>query len=128
MAELPDLAVIAIEFIRTKSEWVDVSTKVKNPRPAKYVQVIDGGGPGDRVRVQGILTVTCGADSVNGENGDLIAKREARLLHHAFLNDSSEMKLVRGVESVSSPYFDPDPDTNGDRYSFTIRWVVRAAR
>lgn len=126
--ELPDLATMAIAFVRTKTDWTDVSTKVKNPRPARYVQVVDGGGPGDRILVQALLTVTCAAEASNGENGDVIAKREARRLHHAFLNDSARMPLVRGVESVSSPYPDPDPDTNGDRYSFTIRWRVRAAR
>lgn len=126
--ELPDLPVIAIDFIRTKTMWTDVSTKVKNPRPAKYVQVVDGGGPANRVFVEALLTVTVGAASADGENGDTIARREARRLHHAFLNDSSEMRLVRGVESVSSPYFDPDPDDGSDRYSFTIRWRVRGAR
>lgn len=126
--ELPDLPVMAITFIRSKTSWTDVSTKVKNPRPSKYVQVIDGGGPANRVFVDALLTVSVGADSAGGENGDTIARREARKLHHAFLNDSSEMPLVRGVESMSSPYFDPDPDTGGDRYSFTIRWRVRGAR
>lgn len=127
MVELPDLPVMAVEFIRTKTTF-DVSTKVKNPRPAKYVQVIDGGGPANRVFVEALLTVTTGAESDGVENGDTIARREARSLHHAFLNDASEMPLVRRIESVSSPYFDPDPDTNGDRYSFTIRWTVRGKR
>lgn len=127
MVELPDLPVMAVQFIRSKTAF-DVGTKVKNPRPAKYVQVIDGGGPGNRVFVQALLTVTVGAASEGGENGDTIARREARKLHQAFLNDSGEMPLVRGVESVSSPYFDPDPDDGSDRYSFTIRWTVRGKR
>lgn len=125
--EVPDLPVMAVTFIKTKTSF-DVGTKVKNPRPAAYVQVIDGGGPGNRVFVEALLTVTVGAVSAGGENGDTIARREARKLHHAFLNDSRALPLVRRVESVSSPYFDPDPDDGSDRYSFTIRWIVRGAR
>lgn len=125
--ELPDLPVMAVAFIKTKTTF-SVGTKVKNPRPAKYVQVIDNGGPANRVFVEALLTVTVGAESAGGENGDTIARREARKLHHAFLNDSVQMPLVRRVESVSSPYFDPDPDDGSDRYSFTIRWIVRGNR
>ena len=36
------------------------------------------------------------------------------------------MPLVRGVDETSGPYFDPDPDTNIDRYSFTHQLSVRA--
>lgn len=125
--ELPDLPEMAVNFIKSKTS-ARVSTKVPNPRPALYVQVIDGGGPANRVFVEALLTVTVGAESAGGENGDTIARREARKLHHAFLNDSSQMPLVRRVESVSSPYFDPDPDDGSDRYSFTIRWIVRGNR
>jgi len=125
--ELPDLPVMAVQFIKTKTTF-SVGTKVKNPRPAKYVQVIDNGGPANRVFVEALLTVTVGAESAGGENGDTIARREARKLHHAFLNDSVQMPLVRRVESVSSPYFDPDPDDGSDRVSFTIRWIVRGSR
>jgi hypothetical protein len=38
------------------------------------------------------------------------------------------MPLVRAVEEVTGPYFDPDPGTGVDRYSMSVQLSVRAKR
>lgn len=68
------------------------------------------------------MTITCAAgDSVT-------ASADATRARHVLLNEHTAMPLVRGIESISGPYYDPDPDTNGDRYTVTVRMRVRATR
>lgn len=131
VVEFPDAEAMCVVFARTKTTAV-VATKVPNSptkyppngRPPRYVRVWrTGGGALNRVLERVQVTVTCGAAA-----GSVVAGQIARELRTAFLNDYTEMRLVRGVEEVTGPYFDPDPDTGEDRYSFTIEMMVRAAR
>lgn len=100
-----------------------VSTKVPNPRPKRFVRAWrTGGAASNRALEVAQVTITCTAgDSVTASQDALDARH---VLHHEY----TAMPLVRGVEDVSGPYFDPDPDTGEDRYTLTVRLRVRAAR
>lgn len=100
-----------------------VSTKIPNPRPARYTRAWRTGGyTVNRVLEVVQITVSCtAADSVT-------ASADATAARSAFLNQSTAMPLVRGVEGISGPYSDPDPDTNEDRYTLNVQLRVRAAR
>ena len=126
--ELPDVEAMAVSFAQTRTTAV-VATKVGNPRPPLYARVWrTGGGAVNRVVELAQITVTVGAAATAGEGGDVIASREAQKLRKAFLNDYTAMPLVRGVSETVGPYYDPDPDTGEDRYSFTLQLSVRGAR
>lgn len=100
-----------------------VSTKVPNPRPPRFVRAWrTGGGSVNRALEVAQVTVTCSAAS------SVQASDDARAARYALENEYMAMPLVRGVENVSGPYFDPDPDTGGDRYTFTARLLVRGKR
>lgn len=121
--EFPDVEAMCLTFAKTKTT-ATVGTKVKNPRPARYARIWrTGGGALNRVLERAQVTITCGATG-----GSIEALAIAADLRHAFLNDSTEMPLVRGVEEITGPYYDPDPDTGEDRYSFTIQLTVRGKR
>lgn len=122
MVELPDVEAMVGAFLREHFS-VPVSTKVPNPRPVRFIRAWrTGGSASSRVLEQAQVTITCSAAN------SVQASDDARAARSALMNEYTGMPLVRGVEEISGPYFDPDPDTNGDRYSFTVRLVVRAAR
>ncbi len=120
--ELPDAEAIAVDFLNARRPDSPASTKVPNPRPARFTRAWrTGGATENRVLDRPIITVTCeAADSVT-------ASADATAARNEFLNSSGRMSLVRGVE-VMNLYYDPDPDTNADRYTFAVRMRVRAAR
>lgn len=100
-----------------------VSTKIPNDRPARFIRAWRTGGVSlNRVIDQVQVTVTCTAPN------SVQASDDARAARAALLNDYTSMPLVRGVEEVAGPYYDPDPDTNEDRYSFTVRLNIRGRR
>lgn len=121
--EFPDVEAMCLTFAKTKTTAM-VGTKVKNPRPVRYARIWrTGGGSLNRVLEQVQITITCGAAS-----GSVEALAIARDLRSAFLNEYTQMPLVRGVEEVSGPYADPDPDTAESRYSMTFILMVRGKR
>lgn len=98
-----------------------VGTKVPNPRPTNYVRAwANGGSAINRVLERVQITVDVWAVST------VAASEMIETIRHAFLNDYTQMPLVRGVEEVTRPYFNPDGEV--DRYRFTIALLVRAAR
>ena len=121
--ELVDVEGMCVAFAKTKTTAV-VATKVPASRPPVYARVFRTGGAAvNRVLDRPQITVTVGAKS-----GSVAAEREASKLRRAFLNDYTQMPLVRGVQEVSGLYYDPDPDSGEDRYSFTIQMSVRGKR
>lgn len=119
--DFPDAEAMVVGFLRARMA-APVSTKVPNPRPSRFVRAWRTGGAAlNRVVDQPQVTVTCSAPS------SVTASDDARAARHALMNESSGMPLVRRVEDVSGVYYDPDPDTSEDRYSFTVRLTVRAA-
>lgn len=127
MGDFRDAEAMVGAFLRARLV-PPVATKVPNPlppgpQPARYVRCWVTGGQADNRAVERVqVTVTCAAAN------SIQASDDARAARHALLNEYTAMPLVRGVEEVSRPYFDPDPDTGGDRYSATYRLTVRAAR
>ncbi|MFJ6547453.1 hypothetical protein [Microbacterium sp. NPDC091676] len=69
-----------------------------------------------------VITVSCAAPDA------VTAAADAATARHALLNEYTAMPLVRSVSVFSGPYYDPDPDTNEDRYTFAVRLRVRGAR
>lgn len=100
---------------------VPVSVKVPNPRPVSFVRAWRvGGGPINRVLDEPLVTVQGWGTST------VAASQLAEQCRDALLNEYTEMPLVRAVEVVSGPYLDPDPDSQTDRYTVTVRLRVRA--
>lgn len=122
MVTLPDVEAMVIGFLNARLT-PDFSTRVPKPRPARFGVVWrTGGGAANRVVERAQVTVTCwAADSVT-------ASSDAGAARHELLNNYTGMPLVRGVEDVSGPYYDPDPDTGLPRYSFTMQLNVRGKR
>lgn len=119
--DFPDAESMVRIFLDSRLS-VPVSTKVPSLRPKRFVRVWRTGGSAlNRIVDQPQMTVTCTAAT------SVTASDDARAARYALLNESSGMPLVRHVEDVSGVYYDPDPDTNEDRYSFTVRLTVRAA-
>lgn len=120
--ELVDAEAMAVDFLNSISTDSPASTKVPNPRPARFTRAWRTGGAAlNRLVDEPIITVTC-------EAGDSVtASSDATAARNAFLNGAVAMPLVRRVE-VMNLYYDPDPDTNEDRYTFAVRLRVRAAR
>lgn len=120
----PDSEALVQSFLAARTSPVPVVTKVPSKnRPALFVRCWRTGGPSmNRVLDQPIITVQAwGADSVTAS--ELSSKCRQWLLA-----DSGSMPLVRGIEEVTGQYYDPDPDTGIDRYTFSVQMKVRAQR
>lgn len=100
-----------------------VFTRVPSPRPVTFLRVWRTGGAAiNRVLDQPLITVQSWAST------DKIASDNANVARDLLLNASGAMSLVRGVEEVTGPYYDPDPVSDATRYTFTMRMRVRASR
>ena len=119
----PDVEAICIAELSPVSSPIDVSGKWPNPLPDRHVRVWRTGGSAvNRVLERPIITVTAKAESMGASFDILNACRQ-----HV-LNTFGSLTLVRGVEEVGGPYYDPDPETGDDRYTFSFQLTVRAAR
>jgi hypothetical protein len=120
---LADAETMAIAFLKPFAGTTKVGTKLPNPRPKRFVRVSRTGGAAlNRVLERAQLTLTCSAES------SVLAERLMSDCREAFLNEYSRMPLVRSVEEITGPYYNPDPDTGEDRYTFTVALTARAAR
>ena len=121
MMRLPDVEAMLVKFLAPID--VQVGTKIPNPRPASFIRLVRTGGAASNRVVETVnITVTCEAASSVDAN-ELAAKARQMLL-----NEYTRMPLVRGIREVTGPYYNPDPDTNRDRYTFTVALIVRATR
>lgn len=100
---------------------VPVSTRVPATRPVTFIRTWrTGGAATNRILDRPMITVEVWApDSVTASS---IAGRARDMLLGAYTG----MPNVRAVDEVSGLYFDPDPDTGIDRYTFTVQLNVRA--
>jgi hypothetical protein len=116
-----DVEAMVNPFIKAHSGGAKVGTKVPNPRPAVFVRAwVTGGSAVNRVLERVQITVDVWAGSTVAASA-LISD-----IRHAFLNDYTDMPLVRGVEEITRPYYNPDGDA--DRYRFTVALMARARR
>ncbi len=122
MNVMPDVEKLVGGFLRGKI-GVHVGTKVPNPRPARFVRAWRSGGAAQNrvLDLPHVTVTTWGTSTVDASNLATEARR-------ALLNDHVELGPVRGVTEVGGLYYDPDPDTGIDRYTFTVQLRVRACR
>lgn len=100
----------------------DVSVKVPLPRPDEFLWVRRTGGPvRGRVVDYPQITVTAWAAS-SARSGELA--REAR---QVLMDSALGTNGIHAVESASL-YYDPDPDSDVDRHTFTVFMTVRGTR
>lgn len=121
--QLPSVPEILRGFLAGRLAPTPVHVNVPRTRPAEFVRAWrTGGGAINRVLDEPIITVQGWAAS------DARAEELAARCRDALLNDYTGMPLVRGVEIISGPYRDPDPDSETPRYTVTARLRVRGKR
>lgn len=119
---LVDVEAMIVGFLGARLSE-SVATKVPADRPASFVRVWRTGGVAtSRVLDRPMITVQAWAP--NTVDAGALAGR----CRDALFNEYTAMPLVRGVEEISGLYFDPDPDSGVDRYTFTVQLSVRAKR
>lgn len=119
---LPDATLLVTSYLRTQLGDVPVYTSVPGTRPAKFVRAWrTGGAPTSRVFDLAQITVECWG-ATQKEAADL-----SRQAHELTMNAASSagIALCRRVES-GSVYYDPDPATKAERYTFTAFLRLRA--
>lgn len=120
--ELQDIETMLIPFVAQHS-GVPAHTLVPKNRPDEFVRVWRTGGTAvNQALEEAQVTVECWGKTT------IRAAQIAQKARGGFLRDLKSLKLVRGSQEVTGPYYDPDPDTGIPRYSFTIRLSVRAKR
>jgi len=120
-AELVDPVEIVRTFLASKVT-IPVRVRVPSPRPDAFLTVSRSGGPVvNRVLEEPLLTVQAWGKSIAD------ASDTASAIKSAFLNDYTEMPLVRRVQ-ILSVYDDPDPESEQPRYTVSVRLTVRARR
>jgi hypothetical protein len=99
-----------------------VVVQVPAARPARMLRVWRSGGFAlNRILDQPILTVSAwDADDSAG------ASALAGWARGRILRSSVSLAPVRRVEEVGAVYYDPDPDTESTRYTFSFSAVLRA--
>jgi hypothetical protein len=102
---------------------VPVKIIVPNPRPDDFIRVWRTGGSA----VNRILDAPLITAESWGSTGK-IALDNLNLVREGMFNGYTAMHLVRGVEEVTGPYYDPDPVSGTERYSLTWRLMVRRPR
>lgn len=101
-----------------------VTTTVPSPRPARFVRVWrTGGSSSSRVVDEPLITVEAWAAS-KGAAAELGSQVRDTLLAAA---TRDALPLVRRIDAGAF-YYDPDPTSGADRYSFTVSMKVRATR
>lgn len=117
-----DVEALCVAFANAQTESPTSTKEPQEPTDRWTLLQRTGGYALNRVLEQVQITATC-----TGPDPDTAAA-DATALRNAFHNKHRLMPLVRRVEETVGPYYDPDPDTNADRYSFTLQLTVRAKR
>lgn len=117
---LPDSEAMVVTFLQARA-GVPVSTKVMRPRLDRFVRAWRSGGASTHpiLDVPHITVTAWGVDATD-------ASETASRCRSALLDEYTAMPLVRRVEEIGGLYYDPDPDTGIDRYTFTVQLRVRA--
>lgn len=122
----PSGVAFAVAYLRAqftaRGETAVVGSKVRDPRPARFVKVrLMGGTRSDVVRYAPMLTFECWA-------GDDIAASDLGSLTEALIDALPDLSTdcTRVVE-VGGLVDQPDPDSGSPRYVFTKQIYLRAA-
>lgn len=116
----PDVEKLLVAYLKPLLS-VSVSTVVPNPRPSSFVRLYRTGGAANSRVVERAQVTFESWGSTRGEASDL-----SRNLRHLLLGSSKDIPLVRSVGEISGVYYDPDTDTNIDRFTFTLVFTIRA--
>lgn len=117
---LIDAEALIRDFLDARLD-VRVATKVPKNRPDTFVRVWRTGGSAvNRILDRPMITVQAWAKN------SVAASDLSRECRDMLFASYTAMPLVRGVDETSGPYYDPDPDTGIDRYTFTHQLSVRA--
>jgi hypothetical protein len=122
--DVEDLARRRLQQAGVYAGGASVHIKVPKERPATFLRVWRTGGAATN-RVLDLPLITVESWSATS---DKIAADNANVARQLLLNASAVMPLVRGVEEVTGPFYDPDPVSGVTRYTFTVRMRVRATR
>jgi hypothetical protein len=100
-----------------------VETRVPNPRPDRVARVWrSGGAAASRILDAPILTFT-----VWNSTDPAVAAADAGLLRDVLYRTVVvTLPGVTRIEEVAGLYFDPDPDTDSARYTFSAQLWLRA--
>lgn len=122
----PDVEALVVGFLTDRYEAAQLdataSTHVPGDRPAMFTKVTQTGGSRDQLVItQAELAVQCwGPDDVTASN-------LARLTEDLLLAMSGDYGgvWVRGVHSMGSVSYFPDPTSDQPRYQFAVQINVR---
>lgn len=118
--------VVLVAYLRAAlADTTRVAQKVPTTRPQRLVQVVrTGGAPLHRVVDRAQLTVTAWAESeVEAEK---LASRCRDAVLAATRAGAAQVFMPRS--EVLGYYYDPDPESGADRYTFTAIVSMRAPR
>lgn len=122
----PSGVAFAVAFLKAQflehGESAEVGSKVRDPRPARFVKVrLMGGTRSDVVRYAPMLTFECWA-------GDGIDAESLGNLTEALINSLPDLSpdCTRVVE-VGGLIDQPDPDSGSPRYVFTKQVYLRSS-
>lgn len=122
MVEFVDVETMLVQFVAART-GVRVGTRLPKTLSAEFVRLWRTGGPAlNRVLDRPQVTFECWAGS------SVRAAELAADVRRALLNDLGGLPLVRGVEEMTGLHYDPDPDREVERYSFTFIFRVRGTR
>jgi|SRR5690606_6043924 len=124
---LPDVEGLVISYLAPLL-GVPVKTRVPDPLPDVFLQVVRTGGPA-RNRILEEAQVTFTAWALAGPTPEITAielARQARKLMMEAANRDG-IALIRRVQEFAGIYGNDDPVTNCPRYTFTLALRVRAA-
>ena len=120
----PDVEAMFVAWVPTVIANVPVSTRVPNPRPSRWIQVIRTGGPRAGLVVDGAqVTFECWDDSNVGA-AELAATLRAQV--SALGGRTAGGHLVHRVEEFSGPANVPDLHSEQPRYRWSVAVHVRA--
>lgn len=119
----PDVEGLVITHLNSVLSNARVSTKVPDPRPARFVKVTAVGGTKRRINADStMVTVQCWeSDSIKASE----LARTARAHIHALAGQSVNDVWVYRVLDVGGPASSPDPNTDTPRYQFTVSIDVK---
>lgn len=125
---LPDAEALVVAYLADRLDGVTVSTRLPNPLPGHHVRVRRTGGSASLGaaapnRAVDQAQLTCEAYGPDTVTAGALARRAQHLLHRAATRTG--IALARSVSTVGGPYYDPDPVSGRERYTLTVRVLLR---
>lgn len=120
----PDTVTSVIAYLTPLAAPAPVVSKVPNPRPGEFVLVRRTGGP-EATRVTDLPQITIETWSTSDVLADLLAQRCRRWLREMADGTDRGGVIVYRYQEFAGPGYLPDPDSEQDRYTFTVSLHTR---